>query len=368
MGFLRKIILQIFSVLSYYYRAVSVFHHPGKTVLKPSELLHFTEPENEFLEYCAQSYNFEPDYSQGMRQKELSVTKLENVTLLGNSGALVQHDKVIIESVFDQRRLSISTAWRMPAFMLNKHKRGLYASVFHLPWAETSNYHWFFDCLPRLYVLSQLVKEPVTLVANANMPQFQFDTLNFVLKDFPNIDVQYIRKNEKWECENFLLPSFVANNVSGYLPRGISTFLTDKIVKGYRIETNRSDRRIYISRSKASKRRIKNETELLPILAKYNFEVVFPEELSYRDQVQLFQESRYIVGPHGAGFANTFFARNATVLELHPAQAVKPHYFLLCKGRDLAYHYMIGSAANEKLDFEIPADAFEITLQSILAD
>jgi hypothetical protein len=334
-------------------------------VFRPAEMVLFEENEQVFLEQCAASFNFEVDYSRGMRQKEISVTKLLNATLLGNSGALILHDRMVVESVFDQRRLSLSSAWRMPAFMLKKRKRGLYSSVFHFPWAETSNYHWFFDCLPRLYVLAQAVKEPLTLIANANMPQFQFDTLNFVLKDFAHIYVSYIRKHEKWECENFLMPSFVANNVSGYLPKEISGFLRDKILQGYRLKEKHPTRKIYISRSRATKRRVKNEKELLPVLEKYGFEVVFPELLSYREQVQLFYESKVIAGPHGAGFTNTFFAQNPAVLELHPATAVKPHYFLLSKGLDFEYHSLIGSEADEKLDFEIPVEALEMKLQEI---
>ncbi|MBK0403773.1 glycosyltransferase family 61 protein [Adhaeribacter sp. BT258] len=366
MALLRKTVLKILSAVNYYYRAVSVFHHAGKTVLRPAALVNFKENEQAFLTICAASFNLEPDYSRGMWQKEISVTKLPYAMLLGNSGAVVLHDKVVVESVLDQRRLSLSPAWRMPAFMLKKRKAGLYSSVFHFPWAETSNYHWFLDCLPRLVVLAQTVQEPLTLIVNANMPQFQFDTLNYVLKEFPHIDVAYIRKNEKWECEHFLMPSFVANNVSGYLPKEISSFLRNKILTGYRIDPKPPTRKIFISRSRASKRRIKNEVELLPVLERFGFEVVFPETLSYREQVALFHESRIIAGPHGAGFTNTFFAQNATVLELHPATAVKPHYFLLSKGLDLDYHYLIGSEADEKLDFEVSVEAFERKLQEIV--
>ncbi|MFC5271741.1 glycosyltransferase family 61 protein [Adhaeribacter terreus] len=366
MALLRKSVLKILSAVNYYYRTVSVFHHPGKKVFREPEMIIFPESEQIFLEQCAASFNHEPDYSRGMWQKEISITTLKNATLLGNSGALVLHERVVVESVLDQRRLSLSSAWRMPAFMLKKRKNGLYAAIFHFPWAETSNYHWFFDCLPRLYVLGKTVKEPLTFIANANMPQFQYDTLNFVLKKFPHIDVAYIRKNEKWECENFLMPSFVANNVSGYLPKDISSFLRNKILKGYRIEPKNPTRKIYISRSRATKRRIKNEKELLLVLEKFGFEVVYPELLSYREQVQLFNESRVIAGPHGAGFTNTFFAQNATVLELHPATAVKPHYFLLSKGLDFNYHYLIGSEADEKLDFGIPVAAFERKLQELV--
>lgn len=367
MALLRNWVIKGLSAVNYYYRTVSIFHHSSKKVIAPAFKVNFSEAETSFLTACAQSFNFEIDYSSGYRQKEISLTKLKEVTLLGNSGALILNEKIITESVFDARRLSISPAWRMPAFMMPTRKNGLFTAIFHFPWAETSNYHWFFDCLPRVYALLQSITENITLIMPSGAPAFQVESLQFLLKDHPNFRLEFMDKHQKWNCENFLFPSFVANHVSGFLPKPVCGLLREKLWKGYEVEAKNPERKIYISRSKSTKRRIKNEAELLPILAKYGVEVVYPEELSYRDQVQLFFESRYIIGPHGAGFTNTFFSQKASVLELHPETAIKPHYFLLCKGLDFDYHYLVGSAADEKLDFTVSVEEFESKVREMLA-
>jgi hypothetical protein len=366
MAFLHKTVLQFLTAVNYFHRSVPVFQHPGKTILLPTKAVVFNAGEQVFLEASARSFNFEIDYSQGLRQKEVSVTPLQNATLLGNSGAVLQAGRVVVESVFDVRRLANSPAWRMPAFMLKKKKPGLYTSVFHFPWAETSNYHWFLDCLPRVYALAQTIQEPCVFVISQQMPAFQRETLEFVLRDFPNFRIEAIKKQEKWLCERFVLPSFVAANSSGYLPLEVSGFLREQIFNGYNIEQKTPTRRIYLSRQHATKRRIKNEKDLLPILEKYGFEIVLPEKLSYRDQVRLFHEAAIIAGPHGAAFTNTLFAQKATVLELHPANAVKPHYFLLSKGLNLEYQYLIGSEADTKLDFAMDAAALESIINKIV--
>src|SRR6478735_5632672 len=183
MAFLRKVAFKTLSAFNYFFRTVSVYQHPDKTVVLPAQSLAFSQIEQEFLEACAWSFNYEIDYAGGYRQKEVSVTRLKNATLLGNSGALILNEKVVSESVLDLRRVALSPAWRMPAFLLPKVKKGIYTSVFHLPWAETSNYHWFFDCLPRVYALLQTVKEPVVFIMNQNAPAFQLETLQFLLKD-----------------------------------------------------------------------------------------------------------------------------------------------------------------------------------------
>jgi len=366
MALLRNTVLKVLSSVNYFYRAASVFHHPEKNIVLPAREVSFNGFEKSFLALCANSFNYEIDYSGGYRQKEISITRLRNVTLLSNSGALVLNGKVVTESAFDMRRLALSPAWRMPAFMLPVTRKGIYTSIFHLPWAATSNYHWFFDCLPRLYALTQNVQEPITLVMPEGAPGFQLESLNFILKDFPYFRIAFIGKHEKWNCENFIFPSFVANHVSGFLPQPVSRFLLEKLLPGYGIQTNNPERKIYISRSKSTKRRIKNEDKLLPILANHGFETVYPEELSYRDQVQLFYDSRYVVGAHGAGFTNTFFSQKATVLELHPENAMKPHYFLLCKGLDFDYQYLVGSKADVNLDFSVSAEEFDQKVSSML--
>lgn len=366
MAFLRNLAFKTLSAVNYFFRTVSVYHHPGKQVVLPSQTLPFSGEEKAFLEACAASFNYEIDYAGGYRQKEVAVTRLQNVTFLGNSGALVLNEKLISESVFDLRRVALSPAWRMPAFILPKTKQGVYTSIMHLPWAAGSNYHWFFDCLPRVFALVQTVHEPVTFIMNQNAPAFQQETLAFILKEYPNFRVEFIGKTEKWHCPEFIFPSFVAGHVSGFLPEPISSFLRAKIFRGYQINQTKPFRKIFISRSKATKRRILNEAALLPILQETGFEIVFPEELSYREQVKLFAESKVVVGAHGAGFTNLLFCQNTSVLELHPATALKPHYFLLSKGQQLNYHYLVGSAANEKLDFEVEEAAFEQKISAIL--
>jgi capsular polysaccharide biosynthesis protein len=61
----------------------------------------------------------------------------------------------------------------------------------------------------------------------------------------------------------------VSDHYSGYLPRPVSDFLREKIWTGYKVgEAKQPERKIYISRSKATKRRILNEEELLPTTGK----------------------------------------------------------------------------------------------------
>ena len=75
-------------------------------------------------------------------------------------------------------------------------------------------------------------------------------------------------------------------------------------------------RRLYVSRAN-QKRGIINESELLPILERFGFQVVYPETLSIVEQVRLFAQASAVVGAFGSGILNTIFAKpDALVLEI----------------------------------------------------
>src|SRR5690606_23582378 len=159
------------------------------------------------------------------RVREQFLLDLKQVTFLGNSGAVVHNGSIVVESVMEVARLGKSVAFKTPALLVPKQKNGLYTSVLHLPLAKSSNYHWFFDCLPRLYFVLQQVREPIKIIMRHDLPDFQHQTLRFMLQDHPNAEVVYIGKYEKWKVERFILPSFMANSQSAYLPEEVNQWL-----------------------------------------------------------------------------------------------------------------------------------------------
>ncbi len=330
-----------------------------------SQLLYFGEEERAFLEQSAASFNYSIDYSLGYRQKEQYLVRLQQAVLLGNSGAVVQEGRVVVESVFDVSRLAKSPAFKTPALLLPRYKKGLYTSILHLPWARNNNYHWFFDCLPRLYFVLQAVQEPIRIIMRRDLPAYQLQTLQFILADYPQAQVVFIGKHEKWEVEEFILPSFLSNAQSGFLPQSVNQWLRHKIWSGYGVQPSGNKRRIYISRANAQTRRVLNESELLPVLAKYGFEVVRAEELSYQQQVQLFFEAEAIVAPHGAGLTNLLFSEQCKVLEFHPANLIKTHYFLLCKGLGFDYTAVVGSVGDKQENYKVDVQQVEKWLEKV---
>ncbi len=83
--------------------------------------------------------------------------------------------------------------------------------------------------------------------------------------------------------------------------------------------------RIYISR--AGRRRILNENELIDLLKTYDFQIIEDKPRSVIEQVVMYRNAQWIIGPHGASFSNILWCRpGAHLLELFSA-TYSPNYF-----------------------------------------
>ncbi len=71
-------------------------------------------------------------------------------------------------------------------------------------------------------------------------------------------------------------------------------------------------RRIYISR--AGRRRVTNEGELMTMLEKFGFTFIADTPRTVAEQVNLYRNADFIIGPHGASFTNVIWCRPGTQL------------------------------------------------------
>lgn len=92
-----------------------------------------------------------------------------------------------------------------------------------------------------------------------------------------------------------------------------------------------ASRKLYLSRSAAVRRRVDNEDELAAMLAAKGYEVIHPERLSVRQQIDLFATASHIVAPTGAALTNMIYAP--------PGAAITVLYnrLLIRSGGDLYY-------------------------------
>ncbi len=133
-------------------------------------------------------------------------------------------------------------------------------------------------------------------------------------------------------------------------------------------------RRIFLARG--NDRRNYNQAELIEVAEKYGFEAVYPEQLSFREQVAVFASAEVVAGPSGAAFANMLFCQKNT----RGLTWLLPHYSGFCAysnlanvvGMELGYlfvtpHTEIRSSFDAySAAYTLERDRFEAALRTLL--
>ncbi len=101
-----------------------------------------------------------------------------------------------------------------------------------------------------------------------------------------------------------------------------------------------AQRKIFISRAKAQRRRLVNEDRLWPLLEAEGFERVYMEELSFEEQVELMKDTAVLVAPHGAGLTNMMFCQKGThIVEIADLSFPNPNFYALAAA--MGHHYWL---------------------------
>lgn len=130
-------------------------------------------------------------------------------------------------------------------------------------------------------------------------------------------------------------------------------------------------RRIYISRARASRRRLSNEEEVWPMLEGMSFERVFMEDLAFEEQVGLMREAAVLAAPHGAGLTNMAFCSLGThVVEIADLGFPNPNFYALASALRHPYWIVqadsVGGGHPLEKDLRVDPDVLEGALREAI--
>lgn len=171
--------------------------------------------------------------------------------------------------------------------------------------------HWLTRYLSRLALLEQHTElRSLPILVNHDMRNYQKDSLD--LLGIPESSRIYAPENSMVSCNHIYIATTLRTNRHMDL---CCSWLRKKLLP--HIYKQKRHRRLYISRSDVTLRRLLNEEELVHALEKRGFECINPGTLSFTDQIEIFSQASVVVGPHGAGLTNILFApASCRVLEL----------------------------------------------------
>jgi capsular polysaccharide biosynthesis protein len=199
-----------------------------------------------------------------------------------------------------------------------------------------SYYHWLFDVLPRLDLLSRAGVQADYYYVPDHLP-FQSEALDSlgIPKD------RRVRPTARTHIrgDTLLVPSLPS--WSSHVSPWSVDYLRERLGVG---SERGARRRLYVTRERARARHVVNEGEVQQVLLKHGFEIVRSETLSLRRQVELFGEAEAVVGPHGAGLSNLVFCPpGVKVVEFFAPTYVNLCYWVLCNHLEARYFYVLAS-------------------------
>jgi hypothetical protein len=303
-------------------------------------------------------------------EREISLVRLRDVSVLGNTGAIVDEPRERLLQYRDGSGFASYHDFRAERTMPVSRPA---ANYFHMVGPHSGHRHFFhflLERLPRLHYLLErfsLGLGEVVVLTNDSLPQFQKDIYGFLAARHRNLRFEAVSRLERWR-----LPTLYVVDEFQPLKRTLAStrvldFIRGLVFDGYGLSPSGAKRRLYVTRSDTKKRRIANEQELVPALRERGFEIVAPGRLSFREQVGLFQWADVIAGPHGAGLTNILFAPKAVrIVEIFPANKVKNTYLLLAHSLGQSYRGLIGSEGDGREWFRIQPRALAAELDVFL--
>lgn len=279
---------------------------------------------------------------------ELEVLELEDIKAT-SEGLLFRQNRIMMESFASPanfkkwRRRSVIKAY-LQSLWLRRGRRLDQPIVWVTDDWSMGYFHWLCDVLPRIEIANEKLQHARLLLPD-HLRMLEF--VGASLETLGVNDIEFIPSGEVVTCSRMFLPKQTA--ASGDFNEPVIKKLRERFRRTFRLDRLGRNRRIYVSREKATKRRVVNEQQVQDLLREFGFEIIHGENLSFAEQVETFGSARYLIGAHGAGLTNMLFMPDAShMLEFRKVgDNVNNCYFNMSSALGIAYYYQLCVAPND---------------------
>lgn len=226
-------------------------------------------------------------------------------------------------------------------------------------------FHFFSDVLSKLWLLDQF-------------PELKTYPLVIGHKVYDTRYFQYLLNNTELKNRNWLVLKpgqyLQATEIVFIRPAQYSKtyFLRTKALLNLR-DNPAENRRVFLNRNIKSGRYISNLDEIIPVLAKYNFEIIETEGMPFDKQAELFNSIKHLISIHGAGGINIIFSKpGLRFLEISPTNRIACQFYWVAKALGVEYYdAILGGALPQthtypEKGFHVDASKLEAAIQRLL--
>jgi capsular polysaccharide biosynthesis protein len=191
-------------------------------------------------------------------------------------------------------------------------------------------FHWTFDVLPKLFTLGQS-DDCKNILLPEQLLKFAYVTETLGTLGYK---ITALKSNT-----TYVAKEIVSHQNVPYFSKEALSQIRETVFKSLPTsDKQHSNQNIYVSRNKATRRKIMNEKELLLMLSDYHFKTVYLEDMTWQEQVLLFRNSNLVVSMHGAGLSNVLYGEKMKgVIELRPSSSQNGLFRLLAEECSIPY-------------------------------
>lgn len=232
------------------------------------------------------------------------------------------------------------------SFFLCKHrklsKRKDYIIIFDNYSGPNGFAHWLCDGLTRIAETNDFIDRYIVLLPE----YFKDEALYLESLSFFNIkEIEYLQKNTISKIQNLYVPSHICGT-GNFNPENLKK--TRDIILPQLNTNNFNDEYIYISRGKSKRRFIENEKEVVSLMEKHDFKIIFMEDYLLSQQIQIISQAKIVISIHGAALSLIMFMKEKSiVLELRSKNDnINNMFFNLACAVNVNYYYLLCNFKN----------------------
>jgi hypothetical protein len=256
------------------------------------------------------------------------ITKARIFTDNNENVAIIKNNYILPKISFQQVNGNLTNINNNSVIKHGTHsfQKKIKGKIFNLCQGGSGNnyFHFIFDILPKIYLLkSELDLNSFDFFYLNEPKNWQIKILNEL--DIPKKKLLSSKKNKHILADEVYAvdPPWYNNGLVQYNLNKIPKWIVHCNRKQFLNENKKTySKKIFLDRSSSHYNhcQIKNMTEIINFVSKKNFKIYRPENLSFKKQIYLFNNSSVIFGAHGASFTNIIFCKPGTnIIELIPS-------------------------------------------------
>lgn len=257
-----------------------------------------------------------------------------------------------------------------------------YAPVIFTSGTSDNYAHFMSEILPSIHAFSQNTPTPSTIIIDSDLPETLLEAIKAVIKCDDQLlsipaksmlkvrDFSFVTSSGYIPIEALGAKRFALRHQGRFNGRALDAMVSTLRDKCQSVKTNKLASRILICRSGAH-RTLLNQSEVLEGLEKYSFAPVFPEKLSFLDQIKLFENAEVIVAVTGAALVNCLFCKPKTVVFVLTNDSkfmIFDYWASLLASKGIVLRYFTGNSTKAELDTHEIHGSFQIGVSSLVRE